>query len=89
MEVDGVFQFFDHGQHLRAGFHEVVGVFKNLFEDLVLWALAGVDLFFQSRKKFVVNEGHQVARGDLRLLFAVSVNNISSPVTPAVALGQR
>jgi hypothetical protein len=30
VEVDGRFQLLDHGQHLRAGFHVVVGVFKDL-----------------------------------------------------------
>jgi len=35
VEVDGVFQLFDHRQHLRAGFHVVVGVFKDLLDDFV------------------------------------------------------
>ena len=68
MEVDGVFQLFDHGQHLRAGFHVVVGVFKDLLDDLVLWALAGVDLVFEGGEQFIIDEADQFAAGDLWFL---------------------
>jgi hypothetical protein len=89
VEVDRLFQLFDHRQHLRAGFHEVVGIFKNLLNDLVRGALAGVNLLFQGWKELVVDEANQLTAGDLRFLFPFGVNQVFGPVAPAEALGQR
>ena len=88
VEVDGFFQLLDHGQHLRARLHVVVGIAKNLANNLVLRALAGINLVFECRKQLVVDEGHQFARGDLGLLFAVCINDVGGPVAPAKTLGQ-
>ncbi len=51
VEVDGCFQFFDHGQHLRARLHVIVGIAKHLANDLVLCAAVGVNLVFQHRER--------------------------------------
>ena len=36
IKVDGFFQLFDHRQQLCARLHVVVGIFKHLFDDLML-----------------------------------------------------
>ena len=56
MEVDGLVQLFDHGEHLRAGFHVVVGIAENFTDDLVLGAAVGVYLIFECRKQLIVDE---------------------------------
>jgi hypothetical protein len=88
MEVDGIFQLLDHGQHLRAGFHVVVGVFKDLLDDFVRGAPVGVDLILERREELVVDEDDQLAAGNLRFLLALVVGLVGGPVTPAVALRQ-